>query len=83
MILTVVLLTLSTVNVAFSTLFPHPDMCGVYQQRPLYLDRGMYLVPLVMQLPDNCHKSECRRVDNATELIYLKKKAKESVSMLQ
>ena len=66
MILTVVLLTLSTVNVAFSTLFPHPDMCGVYQQRPLYLDRGMYLVPLVMQLPDNCHKSECRRVDNGT-----------------
>ena len=66
MILTVVLLSLSTVNVASSTLFSHPDMCGVYQQRPLYLDRGMYLVPLVLQLPDNCHKSECRRVENGT-----------------
>ena len=66
MILTVVLLSLSTVNVASSTLFSHPDMCGVYQQRPLYLDRGMYLVPLVLQLPENCHKSECLRVENGT-----------------
>ena len=66
MILPELLLTFAIANVASSTLFSHPEMCGVYQQRPFYLDRGMYLVPVVLQLPDNCHRSECRRVENGT-----------------
>ena len=59
--MSIVALTLS-----WASVFPHSEMCAVYDQHPLFLDRGMYLVPLVIQLPHSCHHSECKKVMNGT-----------------